>query len=460
MVGKLRSPYPSRLRLAVCGALVLVALAGCGRNYFFAEREPWRREAEVACLKSGAVRESQVLIRQEPITGPGMCGADFPLKVAALGEVTLMGYADDLRPPGAIPGSSQTSSPQPRWPIAEPRAAPATYRNGKAVPTVDPAYRMQSPAGVERAQDLPAPMQIAPANTQQRDSAPARYEPAPAMRSASPSPSGRRSVFDAPRSRNDDDDEFAYRPDPASRPASVPSRPAQRPAVVPLGPHTPYTGSVAPVEIKPTATLACPIVSALDRWIVDAIQPAARRWFGQPVAEIRQISAYSCRGMNGQAGARISEHAFGNALDIASFVLADGRKITVKDGWRGTPEEQGFLRDVQGAACEQFTTVLAPGSNRFHYDHIHVDLMRRPSGRSICNPDAVAGEDIAARVAKERGYALRRDPSITGSIGGVKTAVNAQKDVAKKKSRPKKFFSPDEDDDDWVEDDGPRERDD
>ena len=164
--------------------------------------------------------------------------------------------------------------------------------------------------------------------------------------------------------------------------------------------------------------------------------------------------------MNGQAGARISEHAFGNALDSASFTLADGRKITVKNGWRGSPEEQGFLRDVQGAACEQFTTVLAPGSNRFHYDHIHVDLMRRSSGRSICNPDAVAGEEIAARVAKERGYALRRDPSITGSIGGMKTAANAQKDGAKKKSRPKKFFSPDEDDDDWVEDDGPRERDD
>ena len=74
-------------------------------------------------------------------------------------------------------------------------------------------------------------------------------------------------------------------------------------------------------------------------------------FYGQPVAEIKQISAYSCRGMNGQAGARISEHAFGNALDIAAFVLADGRKITVKGGWKGLPEEQGFLRDVQGASA-------------------------------------------------------------------------------------------------------------
>src|SRR5690606_3025019 len=147
----------------------------------------------------------------------------------------------------------------------------------------------------------------------------------------------------------------------------------------------------------PAATLACPIVSALDRWMASAVQPAAQKWFGQPVAEIRQISAYSCRGMNGQPGARISEHAFGNALDIAAFVLADGRRITVKDGWRGAPEGQGFLRDIQGAACDQLTTVLAPGSNSFHYDHILVDLMRRESGRRICNPGAVDGELIAAR---------------------------------------------------------------
>ena len=88
------------------------------------------------------------------------------------------------------------------------------------------------------------------------------------------------------------------------------------------------------------------------------------RWFGVRVVEIKQISAYSCRGMNGNSNAHISEHAFGNALDIAAFTLADGRRITVKGGWRGMPEEQGFLRDVQASACQQFNTVLAPGSNR------------------------------------------------------------------------------------------------
>ena len=176
----------------------------------------------------------------------------------------------------------------------------------------------------------------------------------------------------------------------------------------PLGPpREPQQAAATPVEVKPAATLACPIVSALDRWFANAVQPAARKWFNQPVVEIKQISAYSCRGMNGQPGAQISEHAFGNALDIAAFVLADGHRITVKDGWKGSPEEQGFLRDVQGSACDQFTTVLAPGSNQFHYDHIHVDLMRRASGRRICQPGAVDGDVVASLARKNPRYASR-----------------------------------------------------
>src|SRR5262249_47167991 len=122
---------------------------------------------------------------------------------------------------------------------------------------------------------------------------------------------------------------------------------------------------------------------------------------------------YSCRGMNGNPYARISEHAFGNALDISSFTLADGRTVTVKTGWNGLPEEQGFLRDIQGAACEQFTTVLAPGSNVYHYDHIHVDLMRRREGHRACNPNAVSGEEVAAR-AQSRYAGRYGEP--TGSV--------------------------------------------
>jgi len=167
--------------------------------------------------------------------------------------------------------------------------------------------------------------------------------------------------------------------------------------------------------VQPPATLACPIVSALDQWIAAAVQPAAQHWFAQPVVGIKQISAYSCRGMNGNPNAHISEHAFGNALDIAEFDLADGHKISVQYGWRGTPEEQGFLHDVQAAACDQFTTVLAPGANVYHYNHIHVDLMRHYNGRHICEPTAIPGEVVAER-ARAHYAAQHGEPAVTGSI--------------------------------------------
>lgn len=141
------------------------------------------------------------------------------------------------------------------------------------------------------------------------------------------------------------------------------------------------------VEVSPKATLACPVISELDRWIAESVQRSATTWFGEQVVEIKQISAYSCRGMNGQPGAHISEHAFGNALDIAAFKLQSGHEIVIKNAWKnGSYEERGFLRDVAMDACERFATVLAPGSNVYHYDHIHLDLSRRASGSTYCKP--------------------------------------------------------------------------
>jgi hypothetical protein len=96
-----------------CGFVGLVALgilAGCKTSWFEA-REPWRREAEEQCLKSGTVKESPAVAMLRPIQGPGMCGADFPLKVVAFGEGEAMGYAQELRPPGSVPQAAPQSPP-------------------------------------------------------------------------------------------------------------------------------------------------------------------------------------------------------------------------------------------------------------------------------------------------------------------------------------------------------------
>lgn len=390
------------VRLYLVGSIVLVSLAGCGRGFFQAEREPWRAEAEAACLKSGAVKESADIVRIDPISGPGMCGAEYPLKVAAIGEASsAYGFADEtLRPPGNIGN-------QPRWPV-QPQS---NYPQGQTYPPSSYPQRSNYPESAARQ--------------------PAGYGPSTGpMPLNAPGVAPQEDEIDLPPEGTDAAGAARYMNAP-----SYPARPApysQAPAQQPLPRLGPAQGNsvtaVGPVAIKPTATLACPIVSELDRWLADTVQPSAMRWFGVRVAEIKQISAYSCRGMNGNSHAHISEHAFGNALDISAFVLADGRRITVKDGWRGMPEEQGFLRDVQSGACAHFTTVLAPGSNVYHYDHIHVDLMRRASRRLICQPAAVSGEEVAARAQSRSPYANAREPAVTGSLGTRKSATRKREE--------------------------------
>src|SRR5260370_19609559 len=160
-------------RWRVFGCCLLLGLAGCARSGL-EEREPWRHEAEISCLKSGAVKESPAIAITKAIDGPGACGVDFPLRVAALGETALVSFAEE-------------------------------------------------------------------------------------------------------------------------------------------------SSAARQVAVAPAATLACPLVSALDRFVSDSVHPAATRWFRQPVAGLNQISAYSCRGLNDVPCPRISEHSFGNALAMRRF---------------------------------------------------------------------------------------------------------------------------------------------
>jgi len=141
------------------------------------------------------------------------------------------------------------------------------------------------------------------------------------------------------------------------------------------------------VGLKSKVTLACPIIPRIDAWLDEIVKPAAVLYFGVPVVDLK-AGSYSCRPRNNQRGAKLSEHSFGNALDVMAFVLADGRQIVVEKGWRGDPAEQDFLREAFVGACRYFTTVLAPGSDPHHYNHIHIDLARHdPRGeRRICKP--------------------------------------------------------------------------
>ena len=141
------------------------------------------------------------------------------------------------------------------------------------------------------------------------------------------------------------------------------------------------------IRVGPTATLGCPMTTMLEDWLRDSVQPAAIAWFGAPVTGIKQLSNYSCRNINSQPGKQLSEHAFGNAIDIAGFTFADGRTVTVKSGWNGDQTERGFLREVAATACQTFKTTLGPGEP-YHGDHFHLDLAHhgKSGTRRYCNP--------------------------------------------------------------------------
>jgi Extensin-like protein C-terminus len=433
------------LAFSIGGGVVLLALAGCGRGLFMGEeRAPWRHEAEVACMKSGAVKIGVTQI--DPIEGPGACGMDFPLKVTALGEYSpALSYADQLLPPASIPNASSTDMPN--WPPSQdryrsryqsrysqpPQTAPVESEPAPPAQAA-PGARMRwvtGPPGIDISKQAPArqPLSISP-----QESQPATPYLPPA---SSQQPTYRQPAYGSPRARALPSDIPADAIIPRGGSAAVPQaagqraynapnyEPPQQRTLPPLGPmRGPQNATLIPAELAPPAKLACPIVSALDRWVSEGVQPAAIHWFGQPVTEIHQIGSYACRDMIGAGTDHISEHAFGNALDISGFTLANGRTITVKDGWHGTPEEQGFLHDVQLYACETFTTVLAPGYNPEHYNHIHVDLMRRRPGYRPCRPEAIPGEVVAARV-RARYAARHRGPAYTGSINGQSGAITA-----------------------------------
>jgi hypothetical protein len=207
------APYVAR----VAGAGLMLALGGCA-GIWFAEREPWRREAEIACLQFGAVKEGPAVTFVQAINGPGVCGADYPLRVAALGGPGLFGIVDE----------------------GEPGSNTVPYVTGSS----------NSPARAQSTSD---------------------------------------------------------------RAGRVPA---------------------AAAAVTPAATLACPLVSRLNRFVSDKVQPAALRWIRQPVAEIKQISAYSCRGMNGDPDVT-SMNMSGRPLDcwigLRAGVVDMSRAPT--DGW-------------------------------------------------------------------------------------------------------------------------------
>lgn len=128
------------------------------------------------------------------------------------------------------------------------------------------------------------------------------------------------------------------------------------------------------VKLYPQANVQRSVGLATAKWVETVVQPAARKHFGSNIAQLRVAASFACRTRNGIKGAKLSEHGYGNAIDISVFTLANGKKISVAGGWNGKRAERRFLREVNAGACKYFTTVLGPKADRHHQDHFHLDL--------------------------------------------------------------------------------------
>ena len=202
-------------------------------------------------------------------------------------------------------------------------------------------------------------------------------------------------------------------------------------------------GAEDKVSFDPPLVLNCAMVAALDRWLRDRVQPAAKEAFSSPISKIIG-SSYACRNVYNRPDGHLSQHAFANAIDLPMFVLADGRKIDVTHGWGPTQRdlvaaakakkavpgttgslaqqkanskeattevvkvstaaasnnttttsggaasadaydvaaEAKFLRLAHDGGCKIFSTVLGPEANDAHRSHLHMDLQDRKT--SVC----------------------------------------------------------------------------
>jgi hypothetical protein len=161
------------------------------------------------------------------------------------------------------------------------------------------------------------------------------------------------------------------------------------------------------IPLEPPATLRCEMAEAIVNFVRQDLAPAAAR-MGAPLSAIENFDSYDCRSRNRVSGAPLSEHGRANALDIRAVRLKDGRMVRPADP--AAPME--FRVAMKTKACNRFMTVLGPGSDGYHEDHIHVDLADRRSGARLCHWELRTGEPEtgAANAVGRSGVAAARAP--------------------------------------------------
>jgi hypothetical protein len=139
------------------------------------------------------------------------------------------------------------------------------------------------------------------------------------------------------------------------------------------------------VAVTPAATLRCPMAEQIALWVRDDVEPLAMK-LGAPLRVLDNFDSYECRGRNRIPGAKLSEHGRANALDVRLFKLADGQSLTLTD----VNVNKAWREAIKASVCARFSTILGPGSDGAHEEHIHLDLAERRNNYKVCEWDVRA----------------------------------------------------------------------
>jgi hypothetical protein len=152
------------------------------------------------------------------------------------------------------------------------------------------------------------------------------------------------------------------------------------------------------VAVSPPATLRCSMAEQIAQWVRDDVAPSVLK-FGAPLRGLDNFDSYECRGRNRVRGAQLSEHGKANALDVRLFKLADGQSLTLTD----INVNKDWREAIKASVCARFSTILGPGSDGSHEEHIHLDLAERRNNYKVCEWDVRSPAPPPVAQAKPQG---------------------------------------------------------
>ncbi len=295
--------------------------------------------------------------------------------------------------------AAETGADQKTEPVTAPATAPVPTQNPEQPD--ENASGEKSPTGEPEKQKIPATAPVPTENPKEPDNL-TEPEKKPLPPAEAPKPDEKPTEASKPGEKPEEKPEPEYLPDPRSNVPRAATMPAEELACRarlrdlgvefeehaaesdPAGCAVPWPITVKSlgktIELAPDALMNCTLAETSAKFARDVISPAAKTAYGEELKSISQASAYVCRPRNGTR--KLSEHAFGNALDIAQFTLSKDTKIDVEPA----PDEKAakFLAEIRKAACGPFKTVLGPGSDADHSLHFHFDLAPRKHGGTFC----------------------------------------------------------------------------